>query len=68
MRIDNFRAAVNLMMKDGFDEWMAKVDHFVIHLTGLSADDLSDQLYYDWFLEGITPEKAAKRAIRNSKD
>ena len=46
-----------------FAIWMAKVDRAVEAKVGLSARDLADCSYYDWFEDGVSPAAAAKMAI-----
>lgn len=48
----------------GFKAWMAKVDAVVSARSGLSADDLPDCCYRDWYDDGVKPAAAAARAIR----
>lgn len=49
-----------------FDEWMQKVNDICWERYGLSADDLPDVPYYDWYDEGVTPGGAATRAYKNA--
>ena len=46
-----------------FDEWMKKVNLMIGDRLGLSADDLPDVCYRDWFENGIGWKKAAVMAI-----
>lgn len=46
-----------------FKEWMQKVNAEVIALVGLSAYDLPDVCYHDWYDEEITPKEAAQMAV-----
>ncbi len=48
-----------------FDEWMKQLDKAVSDLSGLSAHDLADQPYRDWFDSGYSPEDAAREALKN---
>src|SRR5262245_12217044 len=38
-----------------FDEWMVRIDNAVQALSGLSAHDLPDAPYRDWFDDGLSP-------------
>jgi hypothetical protein len=51
-----------------FRAWMQKVNHEVELLCGMSSDDLPDVCYRDWFDDGVTPSRAAKRAMKNAMD
>lgn len=53
-------------MKISFDAWKKLVDRAVIALSGLSADDLEDCPYMDWYENGTKPETAAKRAVKRA--
>jgi hypothetical protein len=55
-------------MKDDFAVWMEAVDREIENRCFLSADDLPDQPYRDWFDCGLSPKEAAVRAIRNASD
>lgn len=50
-----------------FESWKKSVDLAVVKLCGLSADDLPDAPYYDWYEKGTMPAQAAKKAIRLAK-
>lgn len=50
--------------RKSFEEWKAAVNTQVERLAGLSADDLPDAPYADWWEGGVSPASAAKRAIR----
>lgn len=50
--------------KRTFEEWMALVDAAVQSRTGMSADDLPDCCYRDWYDDGLSPKQAAIRAIK----
>lgn len=52
--------------KPTFEQWMAAVNRAVERTAGLSADDLPDCAYRDWYDLGTTPERAARKAIRNA--
>ena len=51
-----------------FYMWIAEVDKAVWNIVGLSYEDLPDQPWHDWFVEGVSPIKAVKRAIRRSEE
>lgn len=46
-----------------FDTWMRKVNGCVAERCGLSADDLPDKPYRDWYDSGMTPQDAAVEVI-----
>jgi hypothetical protein len=50
--------------KQTFEQWMAKVNRAVEHLSSMSTDDMADCPYRDWYDDGMTPETAARKAIR----
>ena len=52
---------------DKFDAWMRKGDA-VVSRQGLSVHDLPDVSYRDWFDDGMSPARAAAKAIRMAKD
>jgi hypothetical protein len=54
-------------MKRSFDEWMREVDRAIARKAGLSALDLPDVPYRDWYEDGVRPASAAAKAIRNAK-
>jgi hypothetical protein len=51
-----------------FEQWMTAVDAAVERLCGLSASDLPDVCYRDWYEDGISPATAARRAVRNANE
>lgn len=52
-----------------FDVWFAKVNSAVEAETGgLSVNDLPDCCFRDWFDDGVKPEAAAKRALKNASE
>lgn len=53
------------MMSANFKTWMKKVEDLVERLVGVSVGDLPDCNYMDWFEDGLSPMRAAKRAIKN---
>ena len=48
----------------GFWDWKKRVDAIIGRKRGLSADDLPDCCYADWYEEDVSPARAAARAIR----
>ncbi len=48
-----------------FSEWMQQVNVHVWGVAGLSADDLADQTWRDWFDDQYTPREAALKALEN---
>ena len=55
-------------MKTNFDAWMQKVDDEINALSGMSRDDLADCCYREWYDDGVTPARAARRAIKNANE
>lgn len=53
-------------MAGSFAAWMAAVDRAVEAKCGMSAYDLDDAPYADWFEDGVSVKSAASRAIRNA--
>jgi len=51
-----------------FESWMAAVNQHIESSIGLSADDLPDCCYHDWYDDGIPPAVAARRVIKNAND
>ena len=49
-----------------FETWMAQVDRYLDVLCGLTSDDLADCSYHDWFDDGMTAQRAARKAIREN--
>mgnify|MGYP001558445423 FL=1 len=52
------------MTRRTFESWMAKVDQHVSRRAGVSVHDLTDCYFADWYEDGLTPSRAASRAIR----
>ncbi len=53
-------------MSNSFETWMKTVDQHVIRTVSLSADDLPDCCYRDWYESGCSPKEAAELAIENA--
>lgn len=51
------------MPEKPFDQWMKEVDTAVSATAFLSADDLTDQPYYEWWESGMSPAEAAREAL-----
>jgi len=51
-----------------FTEWMKAVDHWIDKLAGVTADDLPDQSYRDWYDDGVGPKDAAMDTILNTTE
>lgn len=47
-----------------FDKWMQDVDRAVYRIAGLSAYDLADFDFADDYADGMTPDQAARRALK----
>lgn len=51
--------------RSAFERWKGQVNLAVAKATGgLTADDLPDAPYYDWYDAGVGPKAAARMAIR----
>lgn len=48
-----------------FEQWLKKVDLFILAYAGLSHRDLADQTWRDWFDSGYSPSEAAGEALEN---
>jgi hypothetical protein len=46
--------------------WLNQLDQITYNETGLSYKDLPDQLFKDWFEDGLTPEDAYYQMMENS--
>lgn len=55
-------------MEKTFEQWKQEVNRAVENLCGMSADDLPDVCYRDWYDDDVQPGIAARRAIRNAGD
>jgi hypothetical protein len=51
-----------------FETWMERVDEVVNRIAGCSYQDLPDCPYRDWYDDGMKPEVAARRAVRNAEE
>ena len=51
-----------------FDSWRKLVDKLVWRIVGCSLDDLPDVALRDWFDDGLSPQQAARRAVRHAND
>jgi hypothetical protein len=49
-----------------FKKWMTEVDIAVGARDFVSAYDLPDQSYRDWFEEGLSPDEAAALALKDA--
>lgn len=49
-----------------FEQWKAAVNEAVENRYGMSADDLPDCPYYEWYEDGMKPATAASKARRNA--
>lgn len=58
---------VNENGAEGFDAWMSKVNAEVRKLSSMDVGDLSDVPYRDWYDDGVSPSRAARRAIKNAE-
>ena len=54
------------MEKKTFESWMKNVDQIITATIGLSALDLPDVCYADWFENGMSAKAAARKAIKNA--
>ena len=55
-----------LTEKDCFEAWLLELDEITYEETGHSYKDLPDQLYRNWFDEGLSPEDAYYLMMENS--
>lgn len=56
------------MKQMSWEDWKKRVDAYLVRETGMTADDLPDCCYRDWYDDGVAPILAAKRAIKNGKE
>ncbi len=56
------------MKKKTFESWMEQVDAEVSQRVGVGYMDLLDMDYGGMFEDGISPKRAAIRAIRNAME
>ena len=47
-----------LTPRDRFEAWLKELDEITYTETGLSYNDFPDQLFKDWFEDGLTPADA----------
>lgn len=52
----------------GFLAWYKKVDRLLVAKWLLGVDDLPDCPYRDWYEDGVTPARAAARAIKLAQE
>ena len=51
-----------------FREWMKEVDNEIMLTTGLSAVDLPDCPYRDWYDDGMEAGEAAEEAVAMAQE
>ena len=49
--------------RDGFVQWMDRVDARISAICGLSSMDLADQCWRDWYDDGMSPREAAEECL-----
>lgn len=49
-----------------FKPWKIEVDQAVDRVAGVSCEDLTDQPYWDWYISGMSPKRAAARALADN--
>ena len=49
-----------------FDGWMRNVNKAIESICGLTADDLADCPFADWFEDGIEPNEAAQLVLEEN--
>jgi hypothetical protein len=54
------------MTRTSFETWMEKVDEALEQIVGLSSLDLPDIDYYSLYESGVSPRRAARRAIKEA--
>lgn len=50
-----------------FQQWAQRIEQ-ALEPQGLDRDMLPDVDYYGWWEQGVSPERAAKRALRNARN
>jgi hypothetical protein len=50
-----------------FESWMTKVKAEIKRISGMDSDDLPDVPYNDWYEDGVSPSRAASKAIKNAE-
>lgn len=53
------------MQKLNFDEWMEKLDRWMLTEVGLTHKGIEDQPYQRWYLDGVKAISAAQWALKN---
>lgn len=48
-----------------FEDWMRQVDRAMIRISGIGYMDIGDQLWHDWYDDGVSPKEAAEDALRS---
>jgi len=51
-----------------FEQWMSRIDRLLWHTRGISAQDLPDCQYRNWYDDRVRPIYAANRALRRATD
>lgn len=51
-----------------FDAWMKLVDSLIQRKCGMSAYDLPDCAYHDWYDDGKSAASAAAKAVKLAKE
>lgn len=59
---------MKMKMKMTFNQWMAKVNEFVIRRSGLSVYDLPDCCFRDWYETGVSASSAASKALKAARE
>lgn len=54
--------------KGSFKDWLKKVDRYVERKAGMSLDDLPDVPARDWYDDGVSPQRAAAKAIKMANE
>jgi hypothetical protein len=52
--------------RDRFEAWLSTLDDICLNEMGISYQDLPDQLFRDWFDDGLTPEDAYYQMMENA--
>lgn len=62
------KAGVPQKLDDGdnptFEAWIQRVNNFLVRGTGLSAEDLPDCRWMDWYERRVRPIRAANKALK----
>lgn len=52
---------------NSFKDWLAEVDRAVNIILGVGINDLPDCPFRDWYDDGLTTLRAARRVVREAR-